>query len=270
MTHIFARLSRRLAALALALALAPAAVRAEFATTNLQVLEGWYFYDPTTGSDVSGGRMSTVTLNHFSTWKYGDNFAFVDLMQGDFRDQTKSHVYSEVHPRLFVNRLLGTKGKVLGIFKDAGIATELNIGNGFQAYLAGVGGDFAVPFGTISLNAYYRYDELQIAGVGPVSYNHTWQLSPSWVIPFDLGNVPFLFTGFVDVNGVKAGKGWKGHEVMAQPELLVDCFGLFGGKKGILLAGVEWYVHYNPNNTLLGAPSNTISAPQAMIQWNLH
>lgn len=270
MNLIAARLSRVLAPVALCLALVPAVARAQFATTNLQVLEGWYFYDPTTGSDVERGQMNTVTLNHFSTWKYGDTFAFVDLLQGDFRDGTKSHLYSEVHPRLFVNRLLGAKGKVLGIFKDAGIATELNLGNGFQVYLAGLGGDLAVGFGTLSLNAYYRYDALQLAGIGEVSNNHTWQVSPSWVIPLPAGPLALLFTGFVDVNGVKAGKGWKGVEVMAQPQLLVDVLALAGGPKGALLLGVEWYLHYHPNNDLLGAPSDLISAPQALVQWNLH
>jgi nucleoside-specific outer membrane channel protein Tsx len=264
--HLF----RTLTALALAAALLPSAARADFATTNLQAIDGWYFYDPTTGSDVVGGQMGTVTLNHFSAWKYGDVFGFVDLLQGSFRDGNDSHVYSEVHPRLFVNRMLGSQGKVLGIFKDAGFAGEVNFGNGFQAYLAGVGGDFAVGFGTLSLNVYYRYDALQIPGFSVRNYNHTWQVSPSWVIPFQLADVGFLFTGFVDMNGVKAGKGWKGYEVMAQPELLVDVVGLLGGPKNKFLAGVEWYLHYHPNNELLGAPNNLISAPQAMLQWNLH
>jgi len=264
------RSPRTFAALAVAAALLPSAARADFATTNLQVLQGWSFHDPTTGSDVVGGTMTTLTLNHFDAWKYGDNFAFVDLLLGSFRDGTDSHVYSELHPRLFLNRLLGKKGNVLAIFKDAGLAAEVNVGNGFQAWLAGVGGDFALPSGTISLNVFYRYDALQAPGVGALSYNHTWQVSPSWVIPFQAAKVPFLFTGFVDVNGVKAGKGWKGFEVMAQPELLVDALALAGGPKGRLLVGVEWYLHYNPNNEQLGAPDDLVSAPQAMLQWNLH
>lgn len=264
------RLFRSVAALALAALILPSAARAEFATTNLQVLDGWYFYDPTVGSDVVGGRMSTVTLNHFSTWKHGDNFAFADLLQGSFRDGTDSHVYAEVHPRLFLNRLLGAKGKVLGIFKDAGLASELNLGNGFQAYLVGLGGDLAVPFGVVSVNVFYRYAELQLPGVGPISYDHTWQVSPSWVIPFRAAKVPFLFTGFVDVNGTKEADGARGLEVMAQPQLLVDALALAGGPKGKLLAGVEWYLHYHSGNELLGAPSKLISAPQAMVQWTLH
>jgi nucleoside-specific outer membrane channel protein Tsx len=256
--------------LCLATGLAPSSARAEFATTNLQVLEGWYFYDPSVGSDIRGGQMNTVTLNHFSTWRYGDTFAFVDYMQGDSRDGTKSHLYGEVHPRLFLNRALGHKGNVLGIFKDAGLAGELNLGNGFQAYLLGLGGDFAVKFGVLGLNAYYRYTELQIPGVGPVQYDHTWQVSPFWTVPFAAGKVPFLFTGFVDVDGVKRLDGSRGVEVMAQPELLVDALALAGGKKNTLLVGVEWYLHYHSDNKELGAPSDLISAPQAMIQWNLH
>jgi nucleoside-specific outer membrane channel protein Tsx len=246
------------------------AARADFATTNLQELHGWYFYDPTVGSDIIGGEMNTVTLNHFSTWKYGDNFGFIDFMQGEARDLTKSHLYGEIHPRLFLNRLLGQKGDALGVFKDWGVATELNLGNGFQAYLAGLGGDFDVKWGVLGLNVYYRYTEFQLPDAGTVEYNHTWQVSPFWTVPFKAAGVPLLFTGFVDFDGVKAGKGWKGFEMMAQPQLLVDALALGGGKKNTLLVGLEWYLHYHPNNEKLGAPSDLISAPQAMIQWNLH
>ncbi len=259
------------AVLCLAAGLVPGAARANFATTNLQVLDGWYFYDPSVGEDVRGGQMSTVTLNHFDDWKYGDNFAFVDLYQGTFTDGVKSKLYSEIHPRLFLNRLLDKKGPVLGILKDAGLAGELNLGGGFQAYLLGVGGELVVPKGwQFGMNVYYRYTELQLPGVGPVQYNHTWQVSPFWTIPLATGKVPVLFTGFVDIDGVKKLDGSKGVEVMAQPELLVDALALAGGPKGKLYVGVEWYLHYHASNKELGAPSDLISAPQAMIQWNLH
>ncbi len=256
--------------LCLAAALAPSAARADFATTNLQELHGWYFYDPSVGEDVHGGSMNTITLNHFSTWKYGDNFMFADLLQGDFTDGVKSKIYSEWHPRLFLNRLLGHKGNTLGVLKDWGLAGEINLGTGFQAYLLGLGGDFDVKWGVLGLNVYYRYTELQIPAFDVLQYNHTWQVSPWWTVPFSAGKVPFVFTGFVDVDGVKSGKGWKGFEVMAQPELLVDALALAGGKKNTLLVGVEWYLHYHSANKDLGAPDNLISAPQAMIQWNLH
>jgi nucleoside-specific outer membrane channel protein Tsx len=267
-THLRSHLSA--VTLALAVCLAPAAARAEFATTNLQGLAGWDFHDPVAGgNDAVGGYMSTLTLNHFSTWAGGDNFAFVDLMQGDFRDGTKSHLYAEWHPRLLLTKLLGAQGKTLGVFRDAGLAFELNLGQGFQVYLAGLGGDVPVGAGLVSVNVYYRYDELQVPGFGN-SYNHTWQVSPSWAFPFKVGPVPLLFTGFVDVNGVKSGDGWQGIEVMAQPELLFDVLAVAGGPAGKLFAGVEWYLHHHPSNANLGAPDDLVSVPQAMVQWNLH
>ncbi len=264
------------ALLSLAAGLAPAAARADFATTNIQGLLGWNFHDPSVGSEVKGGEMSTITVNHFDDWKYGDNFFFVDMMQGDFTDApngaiVKSHLYGEYHPRVFVNRLLGEKKPALGIFQDWGLAGEVNLGNGFQAWLGGAGVSFVAPkFWVLGLNVYYRYAQLQLPGIGPVSYNHTWQVSPFWTIPFSIGKVPLLFTGFVDVDGIKNVDNSEGWELMAQPELLVDVLGPFGGPKNKVLVGIEWYLHYATSNQDLGAPHNLDSAPQVMIQWNLH
>ncbi len=95
-------------------------------------------------------------------------------------------------------------------------------------------------------------------------------MSPFWTIPVLTGKVPVVFTGFVDIDGVKKPDGTKGLEVMAQPELLVDVLAPAGGPRNKLLVGVEWYLHYHSSNEELGGPSDFISAPQAMIQWNLH
>jgi nucleoside-specific outer membrane channel protein Tsx len=267
------RTAPRLATLLLlAATLAPAAAKADFATTNLQLLYGWNFHDPSIGNDVKGGGMSTITVNHFDDWKYGDNFFFVDMTQGDFTDLTKSHLYGEIHPRVFVNRLMGTKGPALGIFKDWGFAGEVNLGHGFQAWLGGVGAEFVVPKGwQFGCNFYYRYAEFQVPGVGPINYHHTVQLSPFWTIPIATGKVPVLFTGFLDVNGIKNPDNSNGWELMTQPELLVDVLAIGGGQRNKLYAGVEWYLHYATSNTKgLGAPHDFVSSPQIMIQWNLH
>jgi nucleoside-specific outer membrane channel protein Tsx len=248
--------------LCLAAGIAPSAARAEFATTNVQLLHGWNFHDSLLGYDTENGQMTTITVNHFSTWKYGDNFAFVDMYRGDFAGVSESTLYAEWHPRVFVNRLLGMKGNVLGIFKDFGLAFEVNQGPNFYAYMAGVGGDFALPIpGVVGINLYYRYDSVQIPG--PDIRNHTWQASPYWTLPFAIAKVPFVFTGFVDVSGTNDNQDV---DVMAQPELLVDALALAGGPKGKLLAGVEWYLHYND----LITPDTLVSAPQVMLQWNLH
>lgn len=248
-------------AFSFALLLLPGAVQAQFATTNVQALQGWDFQDSLLGYDTPSGKMTTLTVNHFSTWKYGDNFAFVDLYRGEFGGG-ESTVYAEWHPRIFVNRLLGMQGPVLGVFKDFGLAFEVNQGPGFYAYLAGVGGDLALPIpGVVGVNIFYRYDSVQIPGND--IRNHTWQLSPYWTVNFAIAKANFVFAGFIDVSGSQDNEKV---DVMAQPQLLVDVLGLAGGPKGKLLAGVEWYLHYND----LIAPDTLVSAPQAMLQWNLH
>jgi nucleoside-specific outer membrane channel protein Tsx len=240
------------------LALAPAARAAGFSTTNVQVLQGYDFDDPLY---YTGGVMTTMTLNHFSTWEYGDQFFFADLYRGKLKNgfdpahppSRVADLYAEWHPRLFVDRLLGQKDPMLGIVRHWGIATEINQGHDYYAYLAGIGFDLEVPAGWVAgLNIYYRYD--RFAG-------DQWQLSPFWTVPFALGKVPFLFTGFVDVNGVKDLSGKQFTEIWAQPELLVDVLAPFGGKPGKLFVGTEWWFHRHF--------VHTSSVPQAMVQWTL-
>jgi hypothetical protein len=246
---------------------APPPVRAEgFSTTNIQALQGFSFDDKKLGYDTQSGAMTTVTLNHFLTWEYGDSFFFADLYTGNFKNGNPptgsipgATLYAEWHPRLFVNQLFGVKGNVLGIFRNIGIAAEINQGANFYAYLAGVGVDFALPFPySVGLNVYYRYDRFD---------RHEWQLSPFWNLPFTLGPLALLFSGFVDIAGTRDLQRNQAIDVMAQPELLLDVLALFHGKGNRLYVGVEWYVHHYPSGVY--GPENTTSAPQIMVQWVL-
>lgn len=246
------RIARVLAALSLAALLAPAAARAEFGTTNFQLLQGWNFdatkNDPNSTTD---GELTTVTINHFHTWAYGDNFFFVDMQRGQFGGSTEtgSGMYGEWHPRLFLNKLgLGGTGSVI---KNWGLAGEINQSAGFYAYLAGVGADFTIPgFQVAGLNLYYRYDNFAL---------HTWQVSPWWDVPFKIGPVSMVFNGFIDITTNKDGD----LDIMTQPELLVDV-GAFAGSPGKFHAGVEWYLH---SFTDFLGQGQTVSAPQLMVQW---
>jgi nucleoside-specific outer membrane channel protein Tsx len=236
-----------------------------FSSTNVQLLQGWNWDDPLYFTD---GRLTTVTLNHFSTWEYGDNFAFADFYSGDFKngfdpahpDAGLEHkLYGEWHPRLFVNRLLGQERPVLGVVRNWGLAGELNASEGFAAYLAGVGVDLAVPgFAVLGLNAYYRWDSA-LSG-----HHDQWQVSPFWTIDLPLfPTIPIRFTGFVDLNGTWDFADDESFvEVWAQPELLVDVLAPFGGKRDRLWVGGEWFYHRHP--------VGTSSVPQLMVQWTVY
>lgn len=250
----------RASVLALVLA-APAARAGGFSTTNVQVLQGFNADDDFVGHPKDG-RQTTFTVNQFSTWEYGDSFLFADLNRDDYR-RDDSKVYLEWHPRLFLNQLLKQQGPTLGFIRNWGLAGELNQGGGFSAYLGGLGFDFVAPAGwVLGCNVFYRYDS---------SADHQYQLSPFWTVPFSLGPVPFLFTGFVDLNGSKDGAGKQIVEIWAQPELLVDVLAVAGGPKGKLHAGVEWWYHRGAASFLGPAGTEIInsSVPLAMVQWTV-
>jgi nucleoside-specific outer membrane channel protein Tsx len=254
--------------LALALlALAPAARADGFSTTNVQLLQGYGFdtlFDANFNSEkgFDDGLKTTLTLNQFSTWEYGDSFFFADLVRGDITPfggtagQKYTDAYVEWHPRLFVNKMLGQTDPVLGFIRNWGIATEVNQGSGFHAYLGGLGLDLQVPgFSVLGLNVFYRYDNFN---------QHGWQISPYWTVPFSIGPVPFRFTGFIDVNGLSNDTD-DGYEIWAQPELLVDVLAPFGGKAGKLHAGVEWWYRRQS----IGDFEESSSTPQLMVQWTV-
>jgi nucleoside-specific outer membrane channel protein Tsx len=265
---------------AAAFVVAPLAARAQtaeekefvgFTTSNVQWLYGWNFADRLTGNSAENGQAMTITFNNFSEWKYGDSFFFADLITGKLWDfgQTpgtvanNAFVYAEWHPRVFLNRILGQKDPALGIFRNYGVAFEVNIGPGFEGWLTGVGMDLQLPgYLIVGANFYWRYTQI---GAGSFAqYQNTWQFSPFWTLPFKIGPVPFVFTGFLDMFGAPGGY----LDIMTQPQLLVDVLGLAGGKQGTLLVGLEWYLH-----TYQDPIENTykaISAPQIMAQWTIH
>lgn len=251
-SNLTARLKTAVAALTLALFLAPSAARAEFGTTNFQLLQGWSFKkDANDANSTSDEKLTTVTINHFHTWAYGDNFFFADFARGKFGASTEvgSGVYSEWHPRLFLNKVFGLGSG--SIIRNWGLAGEINQAGGFYAYLGGAGLDLAIPgFQVAGLNLFYRYDNFAL---------HTWQVSPYWDIPFALGPVKMLFSGFADFTTNRDGK----IDIMTQPELLID-IGAFAGAPGKLHAGVELYLH---TFTDFQGKGQTVVAPQAMVQW---
>jgi nucleoside-specific outer membrane channel protein Tsx len=253
MTKHFARL---VTALSLAALLAPEVARAEFGTTNFQYLIGNNFHDNLLGYDSPTGVMSTITVNHFSTWAYGDNFAFMDMQRANFKAGNGATIYGEWHPRLFLNKLGLPAG---GIVKNWGLAAEINNGPSFQAVMGGLGLDLAIPgFQVAGINVYYRYDTVW-SPFGNL-YSSTYQISPFWDVPFKIGPTSWVFTGFLDLTTNHNNK----IDLMTQPELLLDV-GAFTGSPGKVHVGVEWYIHRYRN--FVDDKDKTVSAPQLMVQW---
>jgi nucleoside-specific outer membrane channel protein Tsx len=237
-----------------------------FTTTNVQLLYGWAFNDNLLGYNPPSRAMMTLTFNNFTEWKYGDSFFFADLQSGNDLNGSGQNaaIYAEWHPRVFINRIIGSTKPALGFIRNYGLAFEVNQGQGFQAYLVGAGMDFEMPgYMNVGMNFYWRYSA--VTG-GFTQYQNTWQFSPFWTIPFKTGPVPWVFTGFVDIF-----VNPNGHiDLMAQPQLLVDVLGLAGGKGNRLYVGCEWYIHSYQDIFPNDPVQKTVSAPQVMVQWTIH
>jgi nucleoside-specific outer membrane channel protein Tsx len=245
--------------LAASLAATTLTARADgFSTANVQLLQAFDLRDPVNGQISPEGDITTLTFNYFTTWNYGDLNMFVDFSRarGHFgsADGTvndgDAKIYGEVQPRVGLGKVFGLK--VPG-FRDFGPAGELNAGNNFYAYLAGVGGDFALPGPYLAgLNVYYRYDKF--VGDG-------WQATVYWGVPFKVGPVPFKLAGFADFAKALDANGDTDLDLVTQPQLLVDVGSLLLKKSDRLWVGTEYYVHLNP--------AKDTQSVQAMVQWTL-
>lgn len=221
-----------------------------FSSTNIQLLYGSNFHDRFYGNNTSDGNMTTLTLEHFSTWAYGDNYFFADLTSGKFVDfggvetGSRSHIYVEWAPRISLSKLFNSDLQA-GIFRDFYLAGQLNRdGLGFRAELIGLGTDLILPgFNVASLNIYARKDNFNKA---------TWQATWVWSIP--IGSY-LSFEGFLDLNGSDN----SGIVTNTQPQLLFDIGNLVAESPGNAMLGIEWYFHQNRHMTS--------SVPQAMAKW---
>ncbi|MCX6053148.1 MAG: DUF5020 family protein [Campylobacterales bacterium] len=212
-----------------------------FETTNVQLLYGGNFKGDAFIYDTQDGKKTTVTFEHFRTFSYGDFYMFVDMMDGKKFDGTEQDVYTEVSPRLSLSKISGSNFSS-GILKDVFIATQINKGKGYVAYLGGLGADFEIPgFNVFSLNLYYKSENIE---------NDSFQFTPVYISKEFYG---VHFEGFVDVTS---------RDINTQNQLLYNLDALLGMKEKVYL-GTEWiYYDYNHNGTRAKT-----SVAQVMIKY---
>ena len=158
-----------------------------YETSNIQLLYSNQFDGDAAVYDTQDGHKTTLTLEHFRTWDYGDFFAFADIMYGTKLNGDTSEVYIEISPRLSLSKI---SGKTLQTpwASDFFIASQLNLGDGYDAWLLGLGVDLQVPkFNYFSLNLYQKRDNFK---------NQLTQITASYQTQ-SFG--PFHFEGFVDL-----------------------------------------------------------------------
>lgn len=236
------------------------AMAADWSSTNAQFLNGDDFMIPF-GPD--GIEKNILTLEHASGWKYGDNFFFVDVINGD-ADETE--FYGEFQPRFSFGKM--ADWKLDGFVKDVLIATQWNFGKddagNVSAYLLGVGVDLAMPGAAFfQVNLYQRMEHNdQVFGS---TNDDTWQLNVAGLFPFKLGGTEWSIGGFADYIGEIDGPfGTNEAHLLFVPQLLLDV-GALAGSPGVIHAGIE-YSHWQNK---FGADGEHERVVQLMLRWTL-
>jgi len=193
----------------------PASAKNYFHKTEIQMHAD---FDRTKGfKDSNGDEISTeiltATIAHFSEWKYGDNFFFIDIEGKDGYKVEPAQYYGEFATRISLDKIiLGPENgsNMLGSFlKETYIKLEYNGGSPVNsvsqfdyiddALLYGISFDLNLGqpnFGFTNISFLVKdftaFDEREKSETN-------WQVTLVWGQPFSIGSLNFGFEGFLDV-----------------------------------------------------------------------
>jgi|LGVE01.1.fsa_nt_gb nucleoside-specific outer membrane channel protein Tsx len=219
-----------------------------FSTTNIQLLYGTFDGNSYVYDTKNGGK-TTLTIEHYGSFEYGDIYGFLDysIADNEFKyHNDKTDTYGEISPRLNLSKVT-SQDLSFSIVKQIYLAYQYNASETYTANLIGLGTDLNVyGFDVFGLNIYKRYQNIG---------EDTYQLSPYYKTK-TLGNI-FHIDGFID---------WTEYDFLSQSQFLFDMKRAL--KVENLFIGAEWhYYKQKPLNLNFNSKveSNTL---QAIIKYS--
>lgn len=200
-------------------------------------------------------KQTTFTFETAGGWKYGDWFAFQDLIyfNGSNVDKT-STTYGEISTRLSAGKMLGQEVG-FGPVTDLSLAMTFEEGEGpVKSFLYGLGMDLKIPYFTyFSLNT-YRRDAISSGNI-----SDGWQLTPVFRMDFPVGDSNIVFDGFFDWVFATDHQAYQ-ENFHFNPQLKYDLGAtLFGEhKKDKLFVGIE-YDYWQDKYGVEGVDQSTYS-----------
>lgn len=232
----------------------------EFSSTDLQVLYTPFLDkdNPDLGNGIfsNSNRLTAARLEHFGTWKYGDNYFSVDLTEGStvggkgsgsFGSDSNAHLFLVYVPRFSLTKISNTQmtGTPLDSFvKDMYLAGRLERASygSYRAENIGISFDLKVPGTAFFEQDFYARKTNYDDGVEFLSRT-------VWLAPFTVGPVGMHFDGLALVKTTD-----NGLNAFTQLDFLVDVI-----NKGQLQAGIRLesahYKHFDRDT------------PYFMLKW---
>ncbi|WP_434694830.1 outer membrane protein OmpK [Pseudomonas sp. Z1-14] len=192
---------------------------------------------------VNPSNQHTYTLEHSSSWSWGDLFTVIDSVNFDKESDSSlgsSTYYGEFSPRLSVNKLTNSNYR-LGLITDLLLAATYERGeNRFQNYLIGPGFDLDISGADFfQLNFYYR----QADGISNKA-SGLWQVTPIWSFTAPIFNTHVTFDGYIDWILNSKGSVNRGDRIEKNlhfnPQLKFDLGEALGQQKKRVYIGLEY------------------------------
>lgn len=232
--------------------------------TEIQALHGGGFREPVNPRNVA---KDIVTIQHADGYSLGRNFLFLDLLKSDSFDRGATEAYSEAYTTLSLSKLSG-HAVAAGPVRDFGLTAGINYGHKSypdynvepRVYLPGITLDFDLPgFAFFNLDLLAYIDRGSFDGRDNGCHATSYQVTPSWKLPFAIGSARFSIEGFADFIGAH---GNCAAQILTQPQLRWDMGNQFG-KPDHLYAGIEYQYWHNK----FGVAGLRESFPQALLLW---
>lgn len=235
-----------------------------FSAWDVQFLYGTSFQEPEISSDIP---KALLTFENAAAWNWGSSYFFVDCLRSFSKaDSDATEVYAEWYPSFSLRHMTG-RGPGTGFIRDVSLTPAVNAGTrstGPQTlvFLPGVTIDLTVPhFKYLTLQALAYIDRSDFNGEDFGAHATSFQITPSWSLPFRVGKIDFTFDGFGDYIGKH---GVASSQILLQPQFKFDLSAAWH-RPGKVLVGVEWQVWRNK----YGVQDLNESVPQALVFWNL-
>jgi nucleoside-specific outer membrane channel protein Tsx len=243
---------------------------AEFSETSINTRYGNSFAEP--GIPGDSIQKNIYGFTHISGDKFGRNLVVADVLLSDDKDPSvgkgskgAQEFYGFYRRTLSLSKVSGTP-MANGLIRDVNLVGRVDLQTKniqfaprARKLAAGVSVDFAVPMGFVE-SGVYAYSETNHNGIvgKDVSFDTTYQVDTSWMIPFNVGT-PAQWRGTFSYTGAK-GKDGFGAPTKAETRLFTSVMFEVGNKSGLSVGlGYElWRNKYGNNQSATpGAKQNT-------------
>ena len=143
----------------------------------------------------------TFTIEHSDGWRYGDNYFFVDLNQGQHPVFNDWDIYLEVYNNFSLSKITG-KNWSWGIIRDVGLIYGFNYAKDakLRKHLPGIRLSLDLPgFAFANLDSHLYIDDTRgVAKGGAPKQGDSFMIDFNWGYPFQLWGQDIQFNGHIE------------------------------------------------------------------------